>query len=277
MKKIIPILLMLYCSIQLSQDSKPEIDMNISISDLHPNQTLEINIISPDNQKVWEYYSTGDSSFLDLKANNWFTKEGRYKFIVHVEYKDTVRTAEEGCDFIMVGKEYKVDAEIDFTNSDFTKLEGKKTYYLSDIYIRKYYLSSDSVTIKEKWIPKPDGMPEYILQNNTQRIIYGTEFGGHFFGWIEKLDSGKWKFYHRGGFCGTVGRADPIYPDGSDTTFEGFFIGDVKHFEKGKYKYCFFYTSKEVEWGHLIFPNEVVDKKVWDFYLLEKEFEIKDY
>ena len=226
MKKINLIILLLYCSGLLAQQTKPDINMNIKVSELKSYQTLELNILYND-QKLWEYNSKDEFGILNIQAKNWFTKEGSYDLIVYLEYKDTNRSAYEDVEFYMNGNEYELKTDIEITSRKDTKPN-----YLSDIYLKKYYHSSDSVTINEKWTIKPDEKPHYIIHNNSQRIIHGVN-DGYFFGWIEKIDSGKWSRYFHGGFCGSYQYGEPVSPRQSGISFEGFFIGQPLPFTSG--------------------------------------------
>jgi len=311
MNRIIIFIFFCCCSNLISQNKKSNIIMDVEIDKLYPYQFITINIISPNNLNVWEYKSVSDSiceakkkiypsaadsisraikihdlwsidsykernknkengKTIKIAANNWFEKEGIYKLSVHIQYVDTLLAKDEVLEFEMDGQEKNVEATFIITN-----YKDKINAHLSDIYIRKFYKASDSVSLEAKWIPDSNGMPEYIIINNSNRTINGTVLGGDFWGWVEKFNNGKWEYYNRGGFCGTGVPFVSIPPGKTDLSYEGYFIGDVKQFTKGKYKYCVYYSTDKVSMGYAILDNEEVDKKIWNYFLLEKEFEIK--
>ncbi|MDD5362381.1 MAG: hypothetical protein PHN88_09630 [Ignavibacteria bacterium] len=273
MKKRFLIILLLFCSTLLSQDNS-EIGMKISISNLPSNRIISLNLASPDNKYVWEYKSAGACSNFDITAKNWFSKPGIYKLSVLVEYKDTVRSKKEELEFDMSGKENGVNADICFTNR--IQIDNGADF-LYGIYLTKTNPWSDSVTIKEKWTPKSDGKPEYMVTNNSKRIVFGTNFLGELSGWVEKLDAGRWAVCERGKrICGMTAEKFSLYPGRSALLFEENFDRDIKPFTVGKYKYRAYYSFDEIVMGYKLSKEETVEKKVWNIYLLEKEFEIKD-
>lgn len=245
--------------------------MTFNIHKFESNKSLDIKIMSPDKKTVWSYSAIGTEKETVIEAVNWFKTSGVFKIIVNVDYNDTVRTTRDSIEFKMYGNEYKVSCSIWFTDP-----KDKKSRYLSDVYIKKYYNSTDSVTLKEKWTPSPNGDPVYAIINNSNHTIYGTMFVGFLWGWVEKYDSSGWKFYKRGGLSGTGAWRDSICPGKSGTSYEGSLIGNDVPFTKGRYKYNVYYTNSTVSMGFTILDNEAVDKNVSNYYLLEREFEIKE-
>lgn len=273
MKKIIFIFITICTTNIFSQNIKNSIPLEFSIQFNKSHQIIVLNIFSPDKEKVWEY-SDKDSNLnkrglhKDVPSNNWYSKPGEYKLIINLIDKITNDELIYDYEYDVCGKENKILTDIWFHSG-----KNDSEYYVSNIYIKRYYNSYDSnITLYEKWTPQSDGMPAYTIQNNSQSIIYGAGMWENFFGWVEKLDSGKWNYYKRGGFCGTVGGGYPIYPRGSVISHEGAFIGDVNPFVKGKYKFCVFYSTEKVETGFTILANNFTDKITRDLYLIEKEF-----
>jgi hypothetical protein len=270
MKKHFLIIILFYCHSLLSQSSESKCNFIFDIETLSKNQILEMCILSYSKEKVWEFYSEDKHGNFSITANNWAKIPGEYILTINVKDKESSNVVSKSIDFSITGWEYKIKAYIRFCFSI-----NRYGNTISDINIVRYYNSIDSVTIRNNWIPKSDGIPDYVIYNKMQRKIFGTGMWGNFFGWVEKLDSVKWRGYERGGFCGTSGAGEPIFPGDSICSYEGDFIGNPKPFIIGKYKYCVLYSFEKDNWRQTINSDESPDKKIYDLYLLEKEFEIK--
>ncbi|MDD5362382.1 MAG: hypothetical protein PHN88_09635 [Ignavibacteria bacterium] len=255
MKKIFLIILLVSASCLYSQGKKQDIDLRVRVSGIPQMRTLQVTILSPDSLNVFEHNEYEEIRYLQFTTNKWYKKPGSYKISVKIRDTYTLRSTKKELAFDVDGTECMIYVPIDFETGN-----GKKNY----LSCSKYYCSSDSITLTENWTPKSKGYPEYIIQNNSQRNIYGDKFVDNIIGDIEKFDSGNWEPYFRGGgICGYYVFDVDLKPGCSNTTSESSFPIDLKPFEKGRYKYVVEYYTKD-------------EKNARKHYRLEKEFEIKE-
>jgi hypothetical protein len=255
-----------------SQNNASKIVLDLRIWHTNPKLNYDINILSPKNKSVIRSNIKEKSEFYSSTTENWFVGNGLYKFIIKISNNDSVYISGDSLNFYITGKEYKVYISIKFWDS-----KNVEEIYLTNLYINRYYNSPGDVTLNENWIPTPEGMPNYIIHNNSKLSIYGNGINGYFSGNIEKLNLEKWEDYSRGGYCATSVEFIPLLSGDSIEAKEDGFIGNVTPFIFGKYKYCLLYSIDKESTESILFANNREPKKrIFDRYLIEKEFEIKN-
>ena len=238
---------------------------------------FNISIISPKNDVSW-YYSEKNSGILDssghsITAFNCFPTSGNYKLIFEYSFGEDIITDEKSeIEFYLTGEELEIKSRIYIDYS-----YNASSLMISNFYIDRYYNSSDSVKLIQNWNPSSNGEPEYKIVNKTNRYVLGSGWRNSLWGNIRYYTNGEWRNYSRGGFCGTSMGDKPIPPGDSSISNEGDFIGTPKPFENNRYIYEVYYSFTEAELSSLKWnnPDETL-KKVFDYYLLRSEFEIKE-
>jgi len=96
-------------------------------------------------------------------------------------------------------------------------------------------------------------------------------------GELTKWGEGKWNKLDRGGMaCGMFHLDEPLEPEKTICAGENGFIDYGRELSAGRYKYSTKYTYKET-FGPKSDPDgKGVIKNLFDYYILEKEFEIKE-
>ena len=279
MKHIIILLLCLvFIGSSFSQEKANSICMSIDINYRSPNHYFKLTISSPNEKPVWNFDSKENSiidsnyTFTLISANNWYTVPGKYLLTIEMTDKISLINTNSVLEYNMNGNEYNAELSILFNS-----FNRSVNQYVSNFHLLRYYISYDSVTINERWLPSSKGSPLYTVINNSKSNITGTELFNNFFGVIEKFESGVWKLYERGRFCGTSVSDGYIVSGDSVFTDEGAFIGGSKPFTNGRYKYCVYYSYSKVDklW-RINPPNKEIPIEIYDIYLLEKEFTITD-
>ena len=204
-------------------------------------------------------------------ATNWYKNSGNYKLLI--EYAvgmDNIPGKKSDIEFFVTGDELEIRANIYFNTLDIDS-----TVNLSNFYIKRYYNSSDSVTIVSKWIPNPNKELLYVIKNNTKRIIYSVVWDRNFSGYIENNDNGQGKIYFRGKAIGIGNSYKQVFPGDSVDSYEPLFF-DSKSFIVNKYVYEAYYSFAETLLGIPVNKSKNTMKGIFDYYLLRSEFEIKE-
>ncbi len=258
MKKLFLVFLLFAASGVCSQDIKSGTDLLIQVHNILPRQVVTVSLLSKDTLVVGESSPAEENAFFEYSNIDLFKTPGVYALRTKIFDCYSLRSKIENRILDIKENACRIYVYIDFYTG-YGKIEKRSFSCYADI----YYISLDSVTLEEKWTPKSKGSAEYIIRNNSQKIIYGDYFVDNFSGWVEKLESGTWsRYWHGGGVCGYYKLDVPIEPGVSTIAGESAFPSDLDPFTKGKYRFVVTYFTKEDTSGR-------------KYFLLTKEFEIK--
>lgn len=259
MKKLFLVILLFSASCVFSQGVKRGVDLLVGIHNILPRQVVTVSLLSNDTLVIGESSPAEENAFFEYSSIDLFKTPGIYTLSTKIFDSYTLRSKTE-CRILDIKENARrIDVYIDF-NTGYGK--KKKRSFSCDT--RIYYTSLDSVILEEKWTPESKGFAEYIIRNNSQNTIYANYFVDMLSGSIERMKSGTWFQYFRGGgVCGYYKLDVPIKPGSSSIAGESAFPSDLKPFSKGKYRFVVTYFTKD----------DTGNRKN---YILEKEFKIKD-
>jgi len=169
----------------------------------------------------------------------------------------------ETLDFELNGKEKSVECEINFLSH---------SEIMEEFVIKRNYNAKD-ILIIDDWSGLIGDSPKYKIINNSNLIL--NSFFNEFWGDTYKFVNNAWIFESVGGICGT--RSDgPTFKPGDTVVSAGTdFIGeDYAVQDKGKYKYVVEMCTGDALRFWKPRPKNYPAKNVYDFYYLEKEFEV---
>lgn len=273
MEKLFFVILLLSASIVYSQEKKFEITVGSAVSEFFPRFSVNFFLYAPDGEKIFEsglFEQKGSSEF---SPDNWDKGAGDYKLVVSVFNNYNMKLFDTyNSKFALTGNERNVLAEIYFGDN-----KGKAPKRLSFITVNRFYASPDSVVLTEDSPPKLGQDLKYSITNHTTRTLYCYCFYDCVVGELKKWGSGKWNELKRGGGpCGMFRLDVPLEPGKTICAGENGFIAYGRDLSVGTYKYSTKYTYKKI-FAAFSDPDEKgVSKYVMDYYILEKEFEIKD-
>ncbi|MBS1514937.1 MAG: hypothetical protein JSS63_07885 [Bacteroidetes bacterium] len=173
-----------------------------------------------------------------------------------------------------VWKEFDYEFQLKGDESEvLIKLEYNRII-LTNITVLRYYKAPSEVEIIPHWPELIGSEPAFKLINNSS-FTFNSLFN-EFWGNTYKFTDAKWVLESLGGICGTRGEGPSFKPGDTIISMGADFIGpDYAVQEKGKYKYVVeMSTGDALNFGRPV-PQSYPDKKTYDIYILEKEFEIK--
>ena len=273
MKNLFLVALLFSASCLYSQEKKFEIIVGSSVSEFYPRFSVKFFLYAPDGEIIFESGLFEQKNYSEFSPSNWEKGTGDYKLVVSVFNNYNMNL----CDiynfkFALTGNERNVLADIYFSDND-----GKDPKHLSRFTVNRYYASTDSVVLTEDSPPKSGQDLKYSITNHTTRTLYCFCFYFCVVGELKKWGEGKWNELNRGGrACGMFRLDAPLEPGKTICACENGFIDYGRDLSAGTYKYSTKYTYKKT-FGAISDPDEKgVSKNVIDYYILEKEFEIKD-
>lgn len=166
-------------------------------------------------------------------TRKWFSGRGAYTVEVSVPRR------------VIASQTFEADgAELGFEVAlSFTSDELYGPLRLVELHVMRLLPSIAGVSLEPAWKPAPDSMPFYRLVNRSSTTVHGIGIWGNCFGGIERRDGGRWRPFHRGGFCGTVAAGKPVRPGEEAISYEGHFIGGAKELAPGEYRYVLRYST----------------------------------
>ncbi|HEV8368104.1 MAG TPA: hypothetical protein VGQ39_09140 [Pyrinomonadaceae bacterium] len=234
-------------------------------------KSLDLSIEAPDGTSSWQYAIQDMTDSSDsITPNDWYKSPGTYTFRLAYCLKGKLcNLGLEKQEFLVTGDELQIAADLWFT----TDAEERQTF-LADLTIKRLIEGEKSVALIQDWSPTPGDLPHYQLVNWTKQPIYGAGWLGNFFGRIQFEGHGTWIRYPRGGFCGTVGLGQPLEPNHSVGSVEGYFIGTPTRFVTGRYKYVIQYSLRPVLEGvpTELMKTRTIRKRTQDIFEVSAEF-----
>ncbi|HST53314.1 MAG TPA: hypothetical protein VLJ61_14985 [Pyrinomonadaceae bacterium] len=254
------------------------VGLDFSSEGRFPLAYIELSVVAPDGRVSWTYKAEGKEQTDALIKQEALTPEGWYdmsgKYTLTVSYRiegEAESLRAESQEFAADGQELRVGTRLWF-------ISDKETHksFLASMTLTRYLSTSSSVWLVGKWNPSREGRPRYEIVNSLTQPIYGVGWEGNFFGHVEAEAKGHWRGYPRGGFCGTVSAGKPIQPGGKDDSIEGYFMGEVSPFAKGRYRYVVSYSLEPSSFG---VPTSFTDagrtfKRMTDVYEVTEEFRV---
>ncbi|MBS1494144.1 MAG: hypothetical protein JST55_11560 [Bacteroidetes bacterium] len=144
---------------------------------------------------------------------------------------------------------------------------------LENIDIYRYYKAPKEIKIFSNWDELIGSEPAFKIINNSSFTFFSLF--NEFWGSTYKLEKNEWVLESIGGICGTRSDGPPFKPGDTIISKVADYIGeDYAVQEKGKYKYVVLMsTGNALNFGRPV-PQSYPDKKTYDIYSLEKDFEI---
>lgn len=153
----------------------------------------------------------------------------------------------------------------------------KRPSGLYEFTLQRILRAPADLVLRRDWKPSANADPRYVLENRGKLTWFDLQGTANFFGWVESFAEGTWKFYKRGGTCGTVSPGQPLAAGGKEESFEGFFIDTPKPFTPGRYRYVV-QVSRDAQAaeGHpAVFSNAGAPLvRRWDTVEITDEFSI---
>lgn len=197
-----------------------------------------LSVLNPSGQAMWSCVLAPPSGCNRVEA--WFVGVGRYTFRVSRDENDRdVEVARQ--EFFADGTEVGFEAAMYLDHA-----HDPSTLELEALSLVRLLPSLPGVKLEPTWIPESGGKPAYRLTNGSDRTLLGTRTRSNFYGSVERRVESGWVPYPRGGFCGFGGDGVPMQPGEWRGSTEGNFMGEVRPFEPGTYRYVLRY--REVAW-----------------------------
>lgn len=178
------------------------------------------------------------------RSRAWFSGPGTYRVDVTLRRHGGHALVVATQPFLVDGSEIAFEVELSFMSDDVDK-----PLALAELHVMRLLASLPGVSLEPAWTPTAGGQPLYRLSNHSARTLYGVGWFANYFGHIEYRIGGTWVHMRRGGFCGTVDVGKPLLPGEITESFEGFFIGDVKQFRPGHYRYVIRYSTVSADFS----------------------------
>jgi hypothetical protein len=183
------------------------------------------------------------------RSRTWFSGSGTYRADVTLR-RDGGGTVVATQPFVVDGSEIAFEIELSFMSE-----QVEKPLRLAELHVMRLLPSVSGVALEPAWTPTAGRQPLYRLSNHSPLTLYGVGWFANYFGHIEYRAGETWARMRRGGFCGTVDSGKPLLPGQTTGSFEGFFIGDVKQFRPGHYRYVIRYSTVSADFGGV--PSDV--------------------
>jgi hypothetical protein len=179
---------------------------------------------------------------------DWFAGPGEYRIAARIDRNDGAAPLRLERPFRADGREIVFELSLSalwFQPGEYPDVEGA----LATLDLRRVLSAPPEVRLRPWGRGPGPGAPTFLLENGTSQTLHGAGIWGNFFGSFEQWQGGAWKYFDRGGFCGTVAEGRPLPPGGRIVTFEGAFIGEPRPFEPGgRYRYLLRYSTTPRPW-----------------------------